>query len=87
MVKSNARRLQGSAISRSLIGVNPACLTRPRHATDPSLVPLQLAKAPERDTFPDFWGPMVRFESDQKSDSPRERAVHSFRTPGVQPKM
>jgi len=21
---------------------------------------------------PDFWGPMVRFRSDQKSDSPRE---------------
>ena len=32
-------------------------------------------KAPERDTLPDFRGPMVRFESDQKSDSPRERAV------------
>ena len=26
-------------------------------------------------TLPDFWGPMVRSESDQKSDSPGKRAA------------
>jgi len=34
-------------------------------------------KAPERDTLPDLWGPMVRFESDQKSDTQREITVES----------
>jgi len=42
------------------------CLTRP---------PLRLA-----DTLSDFWGPMGRFESDQKSDFPRERAVYPLLT-------
>jgi hypothetical protein len=31
-------------------------------------------------TLPDFWGPMVRSESDQKSDSPGKRAVDGCRS-------
>ena len=34
-------------------------------------------KVPERATLPHFLGLMVRFESDQKSDTPREITVES----------
>jgi hypothetical protein len=50
---------------------------RQRRDPHPSPSADGLGKAPSRDTLPDLRGPMVRFESDQKTDSPRERAVLS----------
>ena len=52
------------------MAVDPACLIRPRPATDPSPDPRRLEKAPSRDTL-----------------CPRERAVHSLWTPGVEPRI
>jgi hypothetical protein len=47
---------------------------------------LRLMKAPERDTLPDFWGPMNPIGV-LKSDSPRERAVDGFSQSGPQGKF
>jgi len=72
-VKSPPGALCIAGICKARTCQRTACLMRyqrPRQATPhPSPSTDGLMKAPSRDTLPDFWGPMVRFGSDQKSGS------------------